>query len=304
VSSVPMMETPQLAADLPYSEFTERIASARFDDGAQAFAPPLSPQQAAALPEFSLRPSQAPSPRLDFGEASIVVDNAPPPASPPQERLRLKVPDTHAAFPREAILDAPPSMEALADLRPLGQLQESFIIAASRDGLWIIDQHVAHERILFEKVLRDWASGRTEAQQLLIPLMLELTASQQIEYDRIREQLLAAGFETEPFGNRTIAVKTVPAAVPLSEASRILEEILEIAEGEMRRASLEDFRRGIAASIACRAAIKINMRLEANKIDWLLRELAKTEYPMSCPHGRPVALRYGIRDILKGFHRI
>jgi len=297
VSSVPLMQTPQPAAELPFSEFTERIAATRFDEPAQDFAPPLTPEQAAALPDFTLRPAQSPSPRLDFGGASIAIDDTPP-------KVKLRVPDTHGAFPREAILDAPPSMEALADLRPLGQLQESFIIAASRDGLWIIDQHVAHERILFEKVLRDWASGKTEAQQLLMPLMLELTASQQIEYDRIREQLMVAGFETEPFGNRTIAVKTVPAAVPLSEAGRIMEEILEIAEGEMRKASLEDFRRGIAASIACRAAIKINMRLEANKIDWLLRELAKTEYPMSCPHGRPVALRYGIRDILKSFHRI
>ncbi|MCZ2151964.1 MAG: hypothetical protein LC126_29830 [Bryobacterales bacterium] len=195
-------------------------------------------------------------------------------------------------------------MEALADLRPLGQLQDSFIIAASRDGLWIIDQHVAHERILFEKVLREWASGKVEMQQLLVPLMLELTASQQIEYGRIAGELLAAGFETEPFGNRTVAVKSVPAAVPASEAERILLEILEIAESEMRRVSLEDLRRGMAASIACRAAIKINMRLEQNKIDYLLRELARTEYPMSCPHGRPVALRYAIRDILKGFHRI
>ncbi|MCC6391994.1 MAG: DNA mismatch repair protein MutL, partial [Bryobacterales bacterium] len=84
----------------------------------------------------------------------------------------------------------------------------------------------------------------------------------------------------------------------------ILLEILEIAESEMRRVSLEDLRRGMAASIACRAAIKINMRLEQSKIDYLLRELARTEYPMSCPHGRPVALRYAIRDILKGFHRI
>ena len=92
--------------------------------------------------------------------------------------------------------------------------------------------------------------------------------------------------------------------MPAGEAERILTEILEIAEGEMRKASIEDFRRGMAASIACRAAIKINMKLDAGKIEYLIRELAATEYPMSCPHGRPVALRYGIRDILKGFHRI
>ncbi|MCC6363851.1 MAG: DNA mismatch repair endonuclease MutL [Bryobacterales bacterium] len=302
VSSVPIRSTPQPAAELPFSDFSERMQSARFDTAAvEEFTPPLTEEQRRELPEFVLRPHQSPPPRLDFGPASITVDNTPPPAP---ERLKLRVPDTHGAFPKEAVLDAPPSMDVLADLRPLGQLQDSFIIAASRDGLWIIDQHVAHERILFEKVLREWASGKVEMQQLLVPLMLELTASQQIEYERIAGELLAAGFETEPFGNRTVAVKSVPAAVPAPEAERILLEILEIAESEMRRVSLEDLRRGMAASIACRAAIKINMRLEENKIDYLLRELARTEYPMSCPHGRPVALRYAIRDILKGFHRI
>ncbi|MCC6395320.1 MAG: DNA mismatch repair endonuclease MutL, partial [Bryobacterales bacterium] len=260
VSSVPVRSTPQPAAELPFSDFSERMQNARFDTSAvEEFAPPLTEEQRRELPEFVLRPHQSPAPRLDFGPASIAVDNTAPPAP---ERLKLRVPDTHGAFPKEAVLDAPPSMDVLADLRPLGQLQDSFIIAASRDGLWIIDQHVAHERILFEKVLREWASGKVEMQQLLVPLMLELTASQQIEYERIAGELLAAGFETEPFGNRTVAVKSVPAAVPASEAERILLEILEIAESEMRRVSLEDLRRGMAASIACRAAIKINMRLE------------------------------------------
>ncbi|MBL8177913.1 MAG: DNA mismatch repair endonuclease MutL [Bryobacterales bacterium] len=296
VSSLPVRETPQQGVDLPFSEFSSRMESVSFGTAEAAFAPPLTPEQASALPEFTLHPSQSVPPRLDFSGPGIALEHSAP--------VRLKVPDTHGAFPREAMLDAPPSMEALADLRPLGQLQESFIIAASRDGLWIIDQHVAHERILFEKVLRDWASGRVERQQLLLPLILELTPSQWIEYERIREELLLAGFETEPYGGRSVAVQTVPAAVPAGEAERILGDILEIAEGELRKASIEDFRRGMAASIACRAAIKINMKLDADKIDYLLRELASTEYPMSCPHGRPVALRYGIRDILKGFHRI
>jgi DNA mismatch repair protein MutL len=261
-------------------------------------ADPLPADQAAALPEYALKPEPGPAPRLDFT------------AAPPMEvgiraePLRLRVPDTHGGFPREAQLDAPASMEILRDLRPLGQLQDSFIIAASRDGLWIIDQHVAHERILFEKVLRERARGGVEVQQLLVPIMLELTAGQMIEYERIAGELAAVGFDTEHYGGRTVAVKSSPAAVGAGEVERIVFEILEIAEGEMRRVSLEDVRRAMAASIACRAAIKINMRLDSTKIEWLLAELAKTEYPMSCPHGRPVALRYGIREILRGFHRI
>ena len=92
--------------------------------------------------------------------------------------------------------------------------------------------------------------------------------------------------------------------MPSAEIEKVLFEILEIAERELRRASLDDVRRAMAASIACRAAIKINMRLEPAKIDWLLRALAATSCPMSCPHGRPIALRYSTRDILKSFHRI
>jgi DNA mismatch repair protein MutL len=90
----------------------------------------------------------------------------------------------------------------------------------------------------------------------------------------------------------------------LGEIEKLVFEILEIADKELRTVSLQDQRRAIAASVACRAAIKINMRLDAAKMEWLLGALAATEYPMSCPHGRPVALRYAMRDILKGFHRI
>ena len=216
---------------------------------------------------------------------------------------RLRVPDTHGPFPGEA-LPVSSSLSALSDLRPLGQLHESFILAAGRDGLWIIDQHVAHERILFEQVLKQRAAGKVEVQRLLLPLVLQLTAEQQIEYARIADELAALGFETEPFGNRTIAVKAAPAGVAAGDIERAMFEILEIAERELRSASIEDQRRAIAASIACRAAIKINMRLEPKKIEWLLQALAATSCPMSCPHGRPIALRYSTRDILKSFHRI
>ena len=113
-----------------------------------------------------------------------------------------------------------------------------------------------------------------------------------------------AGFDSEPFGNRTIAVKAAPAGIGAGDIERVLFEILEIAEREMRKTSVEDLRRSLAASVACRAAIKINMRLDQSKMEWLLRALAATDCPMSCPHGRPIALRYSTHDILKSFHRI
>jgi DNA mismatch repair protein MutL len=170
--------------------------------------------------------------------------------------------------------------------------------------LWIIDQHVAHERILFEQVLAARSRGAVETQGLLMPIVVQLTAAQQIEYARIEDELNSLGFDTEPFGNRTVAVKSAPAAIGAGEVQKVLFEILEISESELRRASLDDLRRAMAASIACRAAIKINTRLEPEKMNWLLRALAATASPMSCPHGRPIALRYATREILKSFHRI
>jgi DNA mismatch repair protein MutL len=272
---------PQPAAQLPYSEFSQMLENEQ-------------PAEPSMQPSLALRAQPGPEPRLDFGPP------LPPPVLPTV--LRLRVPDTHGGFPLDAIPAT--SLTSLADLRPLGQIHESFIIAAGRDGLWIIDQHVAHERILFEKVLAQRASGRTEVQRLLMPIIIALTPEQQIEYARIADELEATGFETEPFGHRTIAVKAAPAAISPGDLERVIFEILEIAETELRKVSLDDLRRGIAASIACRAAIKINTRLDHSKMDWLLRELAATDYPMACPHGRPVALQYSTREILKAFHRI
>jgi DNA mismatch repair protein MutL len=251
------------------------------------------------LPEFTLRPAAAPAPRLDFSAPPLEVAPGPAPSGKLSRRL-----DAHGEFPPEAVPPPEMSLSVLSDLRPLGQIHESFIIAAGRDGLWIIDQHVAHERILFEQVLKQRAAGRVEMQRLLMPLILQLTPEQQIDYARIAEELHASGFETEPFGNRTIAVKAAPAAVGPADLEKILFEILEITETELRGASLDDLRRGICASIACRAAIKINMKLDIAKMEWLLRALAQTDCPMSCPHGRPIAMHYSTREILKAFHRI
>jgi DNA mismatch repair protein MutL len=281
-SSLPAPLPPQQAATLPYSDFTQRIENQQFERMPDAGAPQ---ERVEDLPVFHLKPTAAPEPRFDF--ESI----APQP-----------VPDTHGPLPYAA--ETPQNLGILSDLRPLGQIHDSFIIAAGRDGLWIIDQHVAHERILFEKVLRHQAENHVEGQHLLMPILLELSAAQQIEYARIAGELARAGFESEPFGNRTIAVKAAPAGVGPADVEKLVFEILEIAEGALRKVSVDDLRRGIAASIACRAAIKINMRLDQSKMEWLLSELAATKCPMSCPHGRPIALRYSTRDILKSFHRI
>jgi len=284
-SSIPAPSPPQPAAELPYSEFSQRMENMSFPDPS-AFAAPPDPS---ALPEFTLRRPSPPVPRFDFSDAPVA---------------RTQVPETHGPLFEGGEIPEPESLDALRDLRPLGQIHDSFIVAAGRDGLWIIDQHVAHERILFEQVLEARMTGKVESQRLLVPLVIGVSAAQQIEYARIADELNAIGFETEPFGNRTIAIQAAPAGVNAGDVEKVLFEILETAERELRNVSLDDLRRGIAASIACQAAIKINTRLDPAKIDWLIRMLAATSCPMSCPHGRPIALRYATRDILKSFHRI
>jgi DNA mismatch repair protein MutL len=285
--------TPQPAAALPYSEFSQTLQNETAGAGLPA-----------TVPDYTLLPTQPAPARFDFGETGISL-NEPQPLSEQkrEESLRLRVPDTHGGFPADQF-PVSSSMARIGELRPLGQLHNSFIIAVGTDGLWIVDQHVAHERILFEQVLAQQAAGRVEVQQLLMPLILQLTPEQQIEYARIADELHNSGFETEPFGNRTIAVKAAPAAVGQGDLERVILEVLEIAENELRSVSVSDLRRGIAASIACRAAIKINTPLDQRKMEWMLRTLAATDYPMACPHGRPVALQYSTRDILKSFHRI
>jgi DNA mismatch repair protein MutL len=197
-----------------------------------------------------------------------------------------------------------PTLESLRSLRPLGQIRNSFILAVNEDGLWIIDQHVAHERVLFEKILRQRSAQQVESQRLLMPLIIELTPAQHAIFSDIAEELSHNGFEAEPFGARSVAVKLAPAGVDAAQIEHMLNEIFEQLNREDQAINLEAVRTRIAASIACHAAIKVNMPLEQNKMEWLLAELAKTEHPMSCPHGRPVVLRYSMQDIQKAFKRI
>jgi DNA mismatch repair protein MutL len=196
------------------------------------------------------------------------------------------------------------TLNALGTLKPLGQLRDSFILAANDEGLWIIDQHVAHERVLFEKILRAREVEQVQRQRLLMPLLVDLLPAQMVSFAAIAQELDRNGFEAEPFGPRTLAIKAAPVGLEGRELERMLEEVLAVPEKEQQQENAEARRRRIAASIACHAAIKINMPLEPTKIAWLLAELAKTEHPMSCPHGRPIALRYSHKDIQRAFQRI
>jgi len=197
-----------------------------------------------------------------------------------------------------------PSPDEILDLKPLGQVSASFIVAVNGDGLWIIDQHVAHERVLFEQHLRARREGEVGGQRLLMPLIVELSPRQLATFEQISEELRANGFEAEPMGLRSIAIQAAPAGIASADAEKLLCEILDGIAKENQAISIDSLQSKIAASTACHAAIKVNTPLDTTKMEWLLGELAKTEYPMSCPHGRPVVLRYSTREIERAFKRI
>jgi DNA mismatch repair protein MutL len=266
-------------------------------------------------PSFTLHPPSPPpiNERLGFGDDAITIEaNAAIPVArfAPQSfggELRPAEPPPPVAPDGEAAIEQSQhegDTPVLATLRPLGQVRDSFILAVNEEGLWIIDQHVAHERVLFEKVLRQRSVENVESQRMLMPLIVELTPAQYAVFGEICDELRRNGFEVEPFGVRTIAVKTAPAGIDAADIERMLHELLSQFERERQAMNIESVRREIAASIACHAAIKINTPLTADKMEWLIHELARTECPMSCPHGRPVVLRYSVKDIQRAFKRI
>ncbi len=265
--------------------------------------------------------------KLPFGESEIasqmeqqalrqvaaVLMDAPPGAadqdscSPENANGSLSRQAAQAGTAQVEAEQAAANLNQLGSLRPLGQLRESFILATGDEGLWIIDQHVAHERVLFEKILRDRQVENVQRQRLLMPLLVELKPWQMVIFAQIAGELERNGFEVEPFGPHTLAVKAAPVGLEGAALERMLAQVIEQSDAPSEATLNEDLkslRTRIAASIACHSAIKINTPLDPKRMEWLLLELAKTEHPTSCPHGRPIALLYSWKDIQRAFHRI
>jgi DNA mismatch repair protein MutL len=214
-----------------------------------------------------------------------------PAASPPVEQFRQA--------------DAPPPVLPGFGhgIQPLGQIRDSYIVATDDEGLLLIDQHVAHERVLFEQ-FRDGRLARVpEIQPLLIPQTLDLSPAEADAFQVVQNELEAIGIETIVLSGRTVAIKTAPAGLATSDVMALVREVIGVVERERRGLSLDHIREEIAASLACKAAIKVNMPLTSEKMQWLINALMLTQNPMTCPHGRPIIMRVGLRDIERGFKR-
>jgi DNA mismatch repair protein MutL len=187
---------------------------------------------------------------------------------------------------------------------PLGQFRETFIIAVDDEGVAIIDQHVAHERVLFEQVMEKLTSGRLESQRMLAPIVVELSPAQRDALKGHAASLEKLGLEIDEFGGDSVKLSAVPALLAPAECEAAVRALANDLEGLGAVGAADEALRRIAATVACHAAVKANYPLTVDKMRYILDELRRTAYSSVCPHGRPVVLRLTRREIEKNFQRI
>jgi DNA mismatch repair protein MutL len=289
------------SASIPvYEHRTETAASA------ESLRPPTAPVWPAAAPfqnesTFDFTPpsvSANPFQRALNYPFREIPTAAFPPRREDHFSLRLS-PDMLLGSPLESV-----RAFQSESVRILGQLQDSYIIGCDNQGLLIFDQHVAHERILYEKLATAMRTSVVESQGLIVPISLELTPHQIALLERVEPELKRNGFQVEHFGGTSVLIRSVPAIARDSDCRKLLSEILEGLEVEERTLDLERIRDRIAVGTACRAAIKVNMALTMEKMQWLIDQLSLTRIPTNCPHGRPILLRFTMYEIERNFGRI
>jgi DNA mismatch repair protein MutL len=187
---------------------------------------------------------------------------------------------------------------------PLGQFRDTFIVAIDDEGICIVDQHVAHERVLFERVMERLTSATLESQRLLVPLVLDLAPSERDALIVRAKELERLGFEIEDFGGDSVKITAVPAILARDESTAAIRALAQDLEGLDRGLRFEEALKRIAATTACHAAVKANYPLTMEKMQHILDELRATAYSTVCPHGRPVMLRITRREVEKNFERI
>jgi len=257
------------------------------------------------VPQLQLQPEAAPTPAPREISLPGVLAGGQYPNRWLPDSVRLK-PDaaTDVGGPAPP---APPLLSGPGTIRPmipLGQFRDTFIIAIDDEGVAIIDQHVAHERVLFERVMERLTAGRLESQRLLVPLIIELSAGEHESLVGRAQALEQFGFEFESFGGSAINVTAVPAVIEAGDSAKALVALAHDLEGLDTGAHLQDAIQRIAATTACHAAVKANYPLTYAKMTHILDELRATAYSTVCPHGRPVMLRLTRREIEKNFERI
>jgi len=190
------------------------------------------------------------------------------------------------------------------ELHPLAQIHDSFIIAQSREGMAIVDQHAAHERVLFEMLQDQFSAGHVPLQNLLVPDQVELGTAQSEVLAEYLPELSKLGFLVEDFGNNTFVIKAVPVLLVGADYKRLLLDILDEVYVHGKSGKIEEVRDEMLSVMACHPAIKVHHRLERQEMVQLLADLFKCRMPHTCPHGRPTVVRFSMAEIMRMFKRI
>jgi DNA mismatch repair protein MutL len=188
-------------------------------------------------------------------------------------------------------------------LIPCYQIHAMFILAPIKNGILLIDQHAAHERILFEQALRDYERGSSDSQQLLFPIVIEFPSSEKEVLMGGKSFLDAVGFDIHDFGGNAVSVSAIPAFMKDSQVEGALREMVHYLFDEKRGHFLSESQKRLAAAFACGAAIKAGQKLTQEEMNALLNSLFGTENPYICPHGRPTIVRMSVDEIGRRFLR-
>jgi DNA mismatch repair protein MutL len=211
-----------------------------------------------------------------------------------------------AAMASELSMPAPAfrKMPEQGEYKIVGHYDNTYIVLSDEGGLILVDQHVAHERVLYEQILRKQQEHDIRRQSLLIPLVLELNPAQMMLIEDYLSRFQELGFDLEVFGNGSILIREIPEILSDANYSAAVQRLFNDLERMYRDGVLESFAEEMRKSMACQAAVKINMPLTREKMEWLITELLKTSTPQVCPHGRPIILRISHYEIEKNFRRI
>ena len=188
-------------------------------------------------------------------------------------------------------------------LATLAQFRDSYILAAAPDGLLIVDQHAAHERVLYERLLRDSLARRVERQRLLLPLTVEVTAAQRAVLEEASETLESLGFTVAAFGEAVLRIDEVPAVLPVEDLEHLVGELLDEFLEWRKMEGVDRLRHLIASTAACHAAVTARHPLQNEEMERIVADLMLAESPMTCPHGRPVLLRVTLDQLEREFRR-
>jgi DNA mismatch repair protein MutL len=257
------------------------------------------------VPQLQLRPEITAAPQPTNVSLPGVVASGVYPNRWVPDPVRLKA-DTTSTKPLEPPqpLEPPERQISIKPMIALGQFRDTFIVAVDDEGIAIIDQHVAHERVLFERVMERLTAGQLESQRLLIPMIVDVSVAEHDSLTARALELERFGFELESFGSSSLKVSAVPALLDADDSAAALLALAHDLDGLDRGAKVQEALQRIAATTACHAAVKANYPLSYEKMTHILDELRATAYSTVCPHGRPVMLRLSKREIEKNFERI